>query len=158
MYSNVWGCLRESVGFKDVPGCSAPTVILTSRNISTACLMIWMPVHNTGKENTFRRLYVTLMDAVYTNWDGNYRSVTSAFIKPILSSHIWDPAQLIWSPDDEDGMHICDEKQFSFFAVLSFPVSLLWLIIKRNLRIKDFHSQFHSFHVTAQSLDLNQTT
>lgn len=139
------GVLRESVGFTDVLGCSALTVIsvMTSRNISTACLMIWMPVHNTGKENTSRRLYMTLLDAVYTKWDGIYRSVTTASIKPILSSHIWNPAQLIWSPDDEDGMHICDEKLFGFFAVLSFPVSLFWLLIKRNLRMTDFHSQFH---------------
>lgn len=63
---------------------------------------------------------MTLLDADYTERDGIYRSVTSASIKPILSSHIWDPAQLIWSPDDEDGMHICDEKQFSFLPCSLF--------------------------------------
>lgn len=57
------------MGFKDIPRCSVLTVIsiMTSRNFSMACLMISMPVHNTGKENPFRRLYVTLLDAVYTN-------------------------------------------------------------------------------------------
>lgn len=76
-----------------------------------------MSLEDDPAKNTLRKLYLTLLRAVYTSCVGIYWSVTSTFMNPILKPHL-GPAQLIWSPDDEDEIHTGNEFAFLVCSLL----------------------------------------